>query len=325
VDAYNGTVNFYVVDDNDPVVDVYQQMFPDLFQPFETMPEDLKNHMRYPQDVFDVQIDMYASYHMTEPQVYYNNEDLWRRPNEKYGDRQIQMEPYYLLTKLPTEDQLEYIQIYPMTPNDRDNMIGWIAARSDPPNYGELKVYKLPKDRLIYGPVQIDSRIDQNPEISQLLSLWDQRGSKVIRGNLMVIPIEQSFIYVEPVFLISEGVDIPQLQRVIVSYEDKVAMHRTLKQSLEAIFDPSQQLVDLAEKAREPEDLEEVPVDTTQFKEEPEAAPTPPSTDTPERPGEFDQERVQQLWKEAEKAAREGDWKTFGKKMDALKEEMKGE
>ncbi len=315
VNAYNGAVNFYIMNEKDPVIQVYQDMFPDLFKPLSAMDAGLQKHMRYPQDIFDVQIDMYASYHMTNPQVYYNNEDLWKRPNEKYGSQQVKMEPYYLLTKLPGEDRLEYIQIYPMTPNKRDNMIGWIAARSDQPNYGELLVFKLPKDRLIYGPIQIDSRIDQNPEISKLLSLWDQRGSKVIRGNLMVIPIEESFIYVEPVFLISEGVDIPQLQRVIVAYEDRVAMHRTLDESLKAIFDSDKALVDLSAKERDIQPPQQI-ADTTQ--KPPSTIPPPPDTTLPTT--KFDKERVKELWGKAQQAAQKGDWEEFGRIMDKLKQ-----
>ena len=166
---------------------------------------------------------------MTRPQVFYNQEDLWTRPYEKYGGRQIIMDPYYVLARLPGEDTLEFMLISPLTPENRDNMISWIAAKSDPDSYGELVVYRLPKERLIYGPAQIDARIDQDPEISRQIALWDQRGSRVIRGNLMVIPIEDSFLYVEPVFLLAEGVDIPQLQRVIVSIGDNISMQPTIE------------------------------------------------------------------------------------------------
>jgi uncharacterized membrane protein (UPF0182 family) len=171
---------------------------------------------------------------MITPQVFYNQEDLWTRPNEKYGGQQLIMEPYYVLARLPGEEALEFMLISPLTPENRDNMISWMAAKSDPQSYGELLVYKLPKERLIYGPAQIEARIDQDPEISRQIALWDQRGSRVIRGNLMVIPIENSFLYIEPVFLLAEGVEIPQLQRVIVAIGDDIAMQPTIE---EAIFD----------------------------------------------------------------------------------------
>jgi uncharacterized membrane protein (UPF0182 family) len=173
---------------------------------------------------------------MTRPQIFYNNEDLWTRPNEQYAGQQRIMDPYYIMTRLPGEDRQEFMLMTPMTPENRDNMIGWVAARSDPPNYGELVVYNLPKERLIFGPNQIESRIDQDTEISRQLSLWDQRGSNVIRGNLIVVPIEESFLYVEPIYLIAEQIQIPQMQRVIVSYGDRVAMERTLRQALNTVL-----------------------------------------------------------------------------------------
>lgn len=236
VDAYNGTVDYYVIDENDPVLKVYDDIFPDIFKPLEELPEGLKEHFRYPQDLFEIQLEIYNRYHMTRPQVFYNQEDLWTRPNEKYGGQQILMEPYYVLARLPGEDELEFMLISPLTPENRDNMISWMTAKSDPEDYGKLLVYKLPKDRLIYGPAQIEARIDQDPEISRQIALWDQRGSSVIRGNLMVIPIENSFLYVEPVFLLAEGVDIPQLQRVIVAIGDNIAMQPTIEAAMFEIF-----------------------------------------------------------------------------------------
>jgi uncharacterized protein len=236
IDAFEGSVDFYVIDPTDPVIRAYQRFFPELFRGIEELPPGLEAHLRYPQDLFDVQVDKFMRYHMALPHVFYNNEDLWARPTEQYGGRQVRMEPYYVVTKLPGEEDLEFLLMTPLTPEARDNMIAWMAARSDPGRYGELVVYKLPKDRLIYGPGQIESRIDQNTEISQQLALWDQRGSRVIRGNLMVIPIEESFLYVEPVFLIAEGTQIPQLRRVIALFGERVAMERTLDEALAVIF-----------------------------------------------------------------------------------------
>jgi hypothetical protein len=236
VDAYSGDVSLYVTDTKDPIIEAYKRAFPELFQPLDAMPEALQKHVRYPQDLFEIQIERYTRYHMTEPQVFYNNEDLWTRPREQYAGQQRIMEPYYIMTKLPGQEKQQFMLMSPMTPENRDNMIAWIAAKSDPPNYGELVVYKLPKERLIYGPNQVESRIDQDTEISQQLSLWDQRGSNVIRGNLIVVPIEESFLYVEPIFLIAENIQIPQMQRVIVAYGERVAMEQTLRQSLNTVM-----------------------------------------------------------------------------------------
>ena len=236
VDAYDGTVNYYIIDENDPVLKVYEAIFPNVFRSADELPEQLERQFRYPQDLFEVQLEIYNRYHMTGPQVFYNNEDLWTRPIEKYGGRQQLMEPYYVLARLPDDDDLAFMLISPLTPQNRDNMISWIAAKSDPGDYGQLVVYKLPKQRLIYGPAQIEARIDQDPEISTQVALWDQRGSRVIRGNLMVIPIESSFLYVEPVFLLAEDVDIPQLQRVIVAIGDDIAMEPTMDEALFELF-----------------------------------------------------------------------------------------
>jgi uncharacterized membrane protein (UPF0182 family) len=297
VDAYNGTVEFYVSNEDDPVLRVYRDIFPDMFQSMDQMPEGLRQHVRYPIHFFKAQINKYNEYHMTDPQVFYNNEDLWTRPNEKYGGQSIPMEPYYVLTKLPGQQELQYLLISPLTPNNRDNMIGWMAANSDYPNYGEVSVYQLPKERLIFGPAQIEAKIDQDTEISRQLALWDQRGSRVIRGNLMVIPIENSFIYVEPVFLIAEGVDIPQLQRVIATSGDRIAMQPTLWQSIEALYGKRDQRIVTAE------------VDTTT------AVPAQPVTETS---AQFSQMRT--LWNEANRALQNNNWEDFGRKMKEIEE-----
>ncbi|MDR3555764.1 MAG: UPF0182 family protein, partial [Syntrophobacteraceae bacterium] len=201
VDMYNGTVRFYVMDPNDPVLAVYRRAFPGLFQDLGQLSADLKRHLRYPEGLFSIQADLYRTFHMTDPQVFYNREDLWVLPQEKYAGNALAMQPYYILMKLPGSDQLEYLLMTPFTPQKRDNMISWMAARCDFPEYGKMLVYQLPKEKLIYGPMQIEAMIDQNTTISQQLTLWDQKGSKVIRGNLIAVPIENSFLYVVPVYL----------------------------------------------------------------------------------------------------------------------------
>lgn len=237
VNAYSGEVTFYVIDP-EPLIATYQKMFPELFTDFSKMPEDLQNHIRYPEDLFALQAEVYATYHMTDPRVFYNREDQWKIPNELYSGNSIKMEPYYVLLNLPgTNDESNFIMMTPFTPRGKDNMIGWMGAKSNPLEYGEKVVYQFSKQELIYGPTQIESRIDQDTEISQRMTLWSQSGSRVIRGNLLVIPIDESLLYVEPVYLRASGnSSIPQLKRVIVAYGDRLAMRNDLNTSLQAVF-----------------------------------------------------------------------------------------
>ena len=236
MDAYDGSVALYVMDPEDPVLAAYRRAFPELFRPLADLPAGLRAHLRYPQDLFQAQVTRYAAYHMRDPQVFYNSEDLWTVPLEKFGDTTVPMEPYYVLMRLPGEERLEFMLMLPMTPQGRDNLIAWVAARSDFPDYGRIVTFKLPKERLIYGPMQVEALIDQNTEISRQLTLWDQRGSRVLRGNLLVIPIDHSLLYVEPVYLVAEQNDLPQLKRVIVAHGDRVAMEPTLDGALAALF-----------------------------------------------------------------------------------------
>ncbi len=269
IDAYDGSVDFYVVDQEDPVVRSYVGIFPDLFKAADEMPEEVRAHLRYPKDLFEIQVLMYQSYHMTDVRVFYNQEDLWAVANEVYSDNRQPMEPYYIVIRLPGEVREEFLLMLPLTPSKKDNMIAWMAARSDPGVYGELLVYKLPKDKLVFGPMQIEARVDQQTEISRELTLWGQRGSRVIRGNLLVIPIGQSFIYVEPVYLEArqgeativppagearrtgrrqatgpppvavsaiESASLPELKMVIVAYGNRLAMRENLGLALQAVF-----------------------------------------------------------------------------------------
>jgi uncharacterized membrane protein (UPF0182 family) len=239
VDVYNGSVQLYVMDPQDPILALYRRCMPSAFKDLADMPQDLKNHLRYPEDLFAIQADLYRTYHMTTPQVFYNQEDLWDLPQEKYAGSAIPLEPYYILMRLPGTQVLQYLLMTPFTPQNRDNMIAWMAAKCDFPQYGQLIVYQLPKKRLTFGPIQIEAMIDQNTLISEQLSLWDQKGSRVIRGNLIVIPIDNAFLYVEPVYLIAEGINIPQLKRIIVIHGDKVVMEPTLEQALRALLGAS--------------------------------------------------------------------------------------
>ena len=272
IDAYNGDVVFYMMDEKDPIVKTYARIFPDLFKPFKEMPAGLKEHIRYPKDLFKIQMETYTKYHMEDVQVFYNQEDLWQIPDEVYGESRQKMEPYYIIIKLPEEQKAEFFLMTPFTPSKKDNMIGWLAARCDLPEYGNLLVYKLPKEKLVYGPMQIEARVDQQTEISRELSLWGQRGSRVIRGNLLVIPVSDTFIYVEPVYLEaiqeesqisptgtpqpgggtksqqagarvrpqleeSRAASLPELKRVIVAFSNRLIMEENLDKALSRILD----------------------------------------------------------------------------------------
>lgn len=236
IDAYNGSVHFYVADPQDPIIKTWQVMFPGMLQPLSAMPASLHSHIRYPVDLFQVQSERLLTYHMTDPQVFYNREDLWQIPNEIYGSQLQPVEPYFLITQLPNGTTEEFILILPFTPSQRSNLIAWMAARSDGVHYGKVLQYQFPKERLVFGSAQIEARINQDPVISQQISLWNREGSRAVQGNLLVIPIEQSLLYVEPLYLEAEANGIPTLVRVIAAFENRIAMSETLDQSLKAVF-----------------------------------------------------------------------------------------
>ena len=288
VDAYDGSVALYVFHSEDPVIRVYQKAFPGVFRRWDEIPGHLLEHVRYPEDLFTAQMNLYRTYHMRVPQVFYNQEDLWAFPQEKYAGESIDMQPYYVLMRLPGEERLQYIMLQPLTPQDRKNMIAWAASKSDFPHYGEIVVYTLPKQRIVYGPEQVEAMIDQDNVISQQLSLWDQRGSRVIRGNLLVIPLDASFLYVEPVFLIAEGTNLPQLKRVIMVHGQKVVMEPTIPDAVNALFG----------------------------KGEPRGGAAAEDQGAPEEVRKDVLETMQQ----AEQALGRGDWSGFGRAMDRLRE-----
>jgi uncharacterized protein len=236
IDAYNGDVSYYIIDPTDPLVQTYSKIFPALFKPAKDMPAFLRAHIRYPMDLFIIQAQMYATYHMTDPQVFYNREDLWSIPQEIYKNAQQSILPYYIIMRLPGTESEEFILMLPLTPSKKDNMVAWMCARCDGDNYGQLLIYTLSKEKLIYGPMQIEARINQQPSISSELTLWGQQGSNVIRGNLLIIPIAHSFIYVEPVYLQSEQGEIPQLKRVIAVQDGQLEMRKDLDKALRAVF-----------------------------------------------------------------------------------------
>ena len=302
IDAYNGTLRFFISDPKDPVIQVYSKIYPGVFQPLEAMPSDLRRHIRYPEDLFTIQANMYATYHMTDPQVFYNKEDLWRIPTvavATVGD--TPMEPYYTIMKLSgASDREEFILMSPFAPSRRENMIAWMAARCDEPNYGKLVVYNFPKQRLVYGPSQIVSRVNQEARISQQLALWDRSGSKVIRGSLLVIPVENSILYIQPLYLASsqEG-GLPELKRIIVSYANSIAMEETLELSLARIFGGT-----AGQAAR--------------------SAPTPQSSQqADERSLKTLIEQASAHYERAQNALRQGNWQAYGEEFKRLEEVLK--
>jgi uncharacterized membrane protein (UPF0182 family) len=232
IDAYDGDVTFYVVDNQDPLIRAYAAIFPALFKPWDQMPPALRSHVRYPEGLFLIQAEMNNTYHMQNPTVFYNKEDLWATAHDVSGGTEQPMEPYYVILRLPGQEMQEFVLIQPFTPANKQNMVAWMAARCDGEDYGKLLLYKFNKQELVYGPLQIEARIDQEPVISSQLSLWNQRGSQVIRGNLLVIPIEHSLLYVEPLYLQAETGQLPELKRVIVASGDRIIMTTTLDEAL---------------------------------------------------------------------------------------------
>lgn len=289
VDAYNGSVDFYLIDEDEPVAKTLSKIFPKLFKPFTEMPVGLKEHIRYPEDLFKIQSQMYLIYHMNDPKVFYNKEDRWEIPKEVYAGDTIPVEPYYTIIQLPEEDNPEFVLMQPFSPYTKNVMISWMAGRCNGENYGKLILYLFPKDKLVYGPSQIEARIDQDSQISQQLTLWNQRGSRVIRGNLLVLPMANSILYVEPIFLQAEQSQLPELIRVIVAYKDVVVMERTLEDALNRVF--AGQLTPIETQppvGEEIETIEELII------------------------------RANDLFRKAQERQREGDWAGYGRMINEL-------
>lgn len=236
IDAYDGTIDAYLADPTDPIVQTYAAIFPGIFKPFSAMAPDVRRHVRYPGDLFRLQADLHTTYHMTEPDAFYHREDQWQYPTVATGAPTTNQFMRHIILRLPGEKSAEYIIMTPFTPQGKDNLAAWMVARMDGDHYGQLVVYKFPKQSLVYGPKQIVNRINQDPDISRQLTLWDQKGSQVIRGELLVIPIEESLIYVQPIYLRAEGGTIPELKRVVVAHENRVAMGETLEEGLNLLF-----------------------------------------------------------------------------------------
>ena len=236
IDANDGTTTAYLADTRDPIAAAYGRAFPGMFTPMDRMPAAIREHVRYPEDIFGLQARVYATYHMTQPAVFYNREDQWEVPTTDEGRDARPMQPYYTIMRLPGEREAEFIQMLPYTPRRRDNLAAWLVARSDGEHYGQLRVFEFPKQKLVFGPRQVVARMNQDQTISPQITLWNQQGSAVIWGTLMVIPVEESLIYVRPLYLKASGGRIPELTRVIVAYQNQIVMEDTLEEGLARIF-----------------------------------------------------------------------------------------
>lgn len=310
INAYNGETRFYISDPTDPLIQVYARLFPGVFRPLSAMPEDLRSHIRYPEQFFSIQAAMYSTFHMTDPRVFYNKEDVWRVAQSAARGAASPMTPYYTIMKLAeVGTKEEFILMVPFTPSKKDNMIAWMAARCDEPNYGKVLVFTFPKQKLIYGPQQIESRIDQDPVISPQLTLWDQHGSSVIRGTLLVIPVEHSVLYVEPIYLTAQGsAGLPQLKRVVVAYSDHVVMDDTLDAALSRIFGGA---------------FSSAPAAAAPSGGPPAAAK--PSGGAPSAAAEIQSlaQEANQHYERAQQLLRQGDWAGYGDEVKKLGEVLK--
>ncbi|WP_353894065.1 UPF0182 family protein [Proteinivorax hydrogeniformans] len=290
VDAYDGTVDIYQFE-NEPIIEGWKSVFPDLIQPREDFPPYLEEHIRYPLDLFDIQRNVLTVYHTDSPRVYYNADDIWEIPVEKYHGQDIEIEPYYITAQLPNLKQEEFLLINPFTPRNRNNMNAWLAAGNDGDNYGELFLYTFPPGEHIEGPSQVEAYIDQDPDISQQITLWGQGGSTVVRGNLLTIPIESSMLYVEPLYIISESRSVPEMRQVLLFYNDVLVMERTLDAALDRLFgvvEDGEEYVPYDPDEIVDRDLRELVIE------------------------------INTTFKNAEESARQGNWAEYGSHMDRL-------
>ena len=300
VDAYNGDVKYYVFDEEDPIIRTYMKIFPDLFSNKSEMPDGLMEHTKYPTTLFNIQAEIYKNYHVENPMVFYNEEDLWDIAQEKYMGEVQYVEPIYQMFRLPDADKLEFLLTIPYTPKTKPNMTSLLVARNDGEDYGKLLLYKFPKGRTIQGPMMIESRIDQNTEISEQLTLWSQEGSKVLRGNVIIVPIENSLLYVEPIYLEADSENsFPEVKRVIVAFEDKIVMERSLEEALDRIFGKSKE----AKEEKGEEKLEE-------------------RLKTDELDGESEKliKKAIETFNKAKSASQEGNWAEYGKYIEELED-----
>ena len=301
IDAYDGTVTAYQVDAVDPLVRTFAKVFPGIFRPLDSMPADLRSHLRYPEDMFHLQSEMYGTYHMAEPDIFYHREDQWQKPVLSVTPERADPFLRHMVMRLPEERQAEFILMVPFTPRGKDNLASWMVARNDGAHYGELVVYRFPKQSLVFGPTQIVNRINQEPEIARQVALWDQGGSQVIRGNLLVIPIEESLIYVMPLYLRASGGRIPELKRVVVAYQNRVVMEETLEAGLAQLFGPG--------AGRAPERVAAAP-----------GAAAPAGAAAANARAADLARRANEAYRRALEAQRAGDWTRYGEELRRLED-----
>jgi len=324
IDAYDGTVKLYQVDPDDALATTWGKVFPGLLTPGDQLPEDLRAHLRYPEDLFSLQAQVMATYHMTDPQVFYNKQDVWQIPQEVYGGEQTPVVPYYVIMALPGEPREEFLLMQPFVPLQKTNMTAWMAARMDGAHYGEIVLFAFPRDTIVFGPEQVESFISQDPTISEQVTLWDQAGSQVIRGNMLVIPVEDSLLYVEPLYLQANQTAIPSLKRVITSYNGRVVMQPTLGEALNQLFGPGAVAGAPAPTAPPPLETTTTPGATTTSTAPPSGTTTTlPGTATT-IPGTLPTDRAalitlaQQAYEQALAAQRAGDWAEYGRQIEEL-------
>lgn len=299
IDAYTGETSYYIVDQNDPIAKTFQKIYPKLFKDFEEMPDGIRAHIRYPGTLLNIQAEIYQRYHMNDVKVFYQNEDLWQIASEIYGTEEQPMTPNYYIMKLPGEKAAEFVNSIPFTPKDKKNLMGLLVARNDGADYGKLVLYQMPKSKIVYGPMQVEAQIDQNTEISKEFSLWNSSGSKYSRGNLFVIPIEDSLLYVEPVYLEATNSSIPEVKRVIVVYNDEIAYESTLAEALNSLFGEGSAHESKTGKEAKQDQDEGEGGDKTLSKTE-------------------IIQKCQEAYDNAQDALKDGDWEKYGKYMGEL-------
>lgn len=317
IDAYDGTVTFYLMDPADPIAATLAKVFPELFRPLDEMPKDLRERLRYPQGIFRLQATMFATFHMTNPATFYNREDQWDIPTLEQGDQAARMEPYYTIMKLPGEASAEYIQMLPYTPRQKDNLAAWMVARSDGANYGQLMVFEFPKQTVIFGPRQIAARISQDQVIAPQITLWNQQGSEVIQGSLLVIPVEESLVYIRPLYLRAANGRIPELTRVVVAYRNQIVMEESLGEALGRLFPADGRAIPLAGGRAAGSSLSGPGAAT-----KPAAGAAAGAGAPAELEGDL-ASRAQTHYENAVKAQRDGDWARYGDELQRLGEVLK--
>ncbi len=300
IDAYNGTTDYYIVDDTDPIAQTFKKIYPDLFKDLDEMPDGIRAHIRYPSMLLDIQASVYQRYHMNDVKVFYQNEDLWQISSEIYGTEEQEMTPNYYIMKLPGEDGAEFVNSIPFTPKDKKNLTGLLVARNDGDNYGKLVLYQMPKSKIVYGPMQVEAQIDQNTEISKEFSLWNSSGSSYSRGNMFVVPIEDSLLYIEPVYLEATNSSIPEVKRVIVAYGDQIAYESTLAEALNSLFGEG--------SAQESPGSEEASGNTDSSAGESDSSLSQTEIIT----------KAQEAFDNAQEAQKDGDWAKYGEYLNEL-------